>query len=70
MHIRCNYCRHSFNLSREYMVQAVAESNAKKQKYHAVECINCRKQIKVPLTQMKRYVPMPADESKKETTEE
>ena len=35
MHIRCNYCRHSFNLSREYMVQAVAESNAKKQKYHA-----------------------------------
>jgi hypothetical protein len=52
------------------MIQAVTESNAKKQKYHAVECINCRKQIKVPLSQMKRYVPLPVDETKSEPTEE
>ena len=57
MQVRCSYCRHSFNLSRDYMTLAVAESNEKKQKYHAVECINCRKLIKVPIKQMKRYVP-------------
>ena len=57
MHVRCSYCRHSFNLSRDYLVQAVSESSAKGQKYHSVECIKCRKQIKVPLKQMKRYLP-------------
>jgi hypothetical protein len=39
------------------MVQAIAEAEEKRQKYHAVECINCRKQIKVPIKQMKRFVP-------------
>lgn len=57
MHVRCSYCRHTFNLTRDYLVQAVAESAEKRQKYHVVECINCRKKIKVPLAQMKRYVP-------------
>lgn len=57
MNIRCNYCHQSFNLSRDYLVDAVAEATEKKQKYHTVECINCRKAIKVPLVQMKRYVP-------------
>ena len=57
MHVRCSYCRQSFNLSRDYMIQVVAEAEQKRQKYHAVECINCRKQIKVPLAQMKRFVP-------------
>ncbi len=57
MHVRCSYCRHTFNLSREFMAQAVAETEEKRMKYYAIECINCRKQIKVPLSQMKRYVP-------------
>ncbi len=57
MHIRCSYCRHTFNLSRDYLIQAVAESAAKRQKYHSVECMNCRKQIKVPINQMRRFVP-------------
>ena len=57
MHVRCSYCRHTFNLSRDYMAQAVAEAAEKRQKYHSLECINCRKQIKVPVAQMKRYVP-------------
>jgi hypothetical protein len=39
------------------MIEAVAEATEKRQKYYAVECINCRKLIKVPITQMKRYVP-------------
>lgn len=62
MHVRCSYCRHTFNLTREYIAEAVAEAAEKGQKYHSLECINCRKQIKVPIAQMKRYVPEPADE--------
>ncbi len=57
MNVRCQYCRQSFNLSREFIVQAVAEAAEKKQKYHGVECINCRKLIKVPVAQMKRFIP-------------
>lgn len=57
MNVRCSYCRHSFNLSRDYMAQALAEATEKHQKYHSLECINCRKQIKVSVAQMKRYVP-------------
>jgi hypothetical protein len=58
MHIRCSYCRHSFNLSRDYMAQAVAEADENRKKYASVECIKCRKQIKVPVSQMRRYVPV------------
>jgi hypothetical protein len=57
MHIRCSYCRHSFTLSRDYLAEAVQKATEKGQKYHAVECANCRKLIKVPLKQMLRYVP-------------
>ncbi len=68
MNVRCNYCRQSFNLSREYMAQAVAEAGEKRQKYHAVECFNCRKLVKVPLMQMKRALP-PEEETQEETAE-
>ena len=70
MHIRCSYCRHSFNLSRDYIAQAVAEANENKKKYASVECIKCRKQIKVPVSQMKRYVPqIDQDTEEKENKE-
>lgn len=39
------------------MIQALAEAQEHKLKYYKVECINCRKQIKVPVSQMKRFVP-------------
>ncbi|RMG92225.1 MAG: hypothetical protein D6706_17190 [Chloroflexi bacterium] len=57
MNVRCSYCRQSFNLGRDYLVQALAEAEEKKQKYHTVECINCRKMIKVSVAQIKRFVP-------------
>ena len=57
MNIRCNYCRQSFNLGKDYLVDAVAKATESRQKYHTLECINCRKMIKVPLKQMKRFVP-------------
>jgi hypothetical protein len=68
MNVRCNYCRQSFNLSRDFMEQAVAEAAEKKQKYYGVECINCRKLIKVPLAQLKRALPPP--EAAEEEAEE
>lgn len=48
------------------MVEAVSEAKEKRMKYVQVECLNCRKQIKVSAAQMKRYVP----ESKKLADEE
>ena len=62
MHVRCSYCRHTFNLSKDYIVQALAEADEKGQKYHSLECINCRKQIKVPVSQLKRYAPDATEE--------
>lgn len=63
MHIRCSYCNQSFNLTREFVTEALAEAEEKGQKYYGVECINCRKLIKVPLKQMRRYAAPPADAS-------
>ncbi len=60
MNVHCQYCRHSFTLSRDYVAEAVAEAAEKKQKYHAVECPKCRKINKVSLKQMKRFAPKPA----------
>jgi hypothetical protein len=51
------------------MVQALAESEEKRQKYHAVECFNCRKQVKVPVVQLKRAIP-PIEEAENETETE
>lgn len=59
MNVRCNFCRQSFNLSRDFIAQAVAEAEEKGQKYYGVECFNCRKLVKVPLVQLKRALPPP-----------
>ncbi len=57
MNIRCSYCRNSFNLGRDFIAHAVAEADEKRQKHVGVECIKCRKMIKVPVKQMRRFVP-------------
>jgi hypothetical protein len=69
MHVRCSYCRHSFNLSRDYLAQALVEAEKEKQKYHGVECMKCRKIIKVPLSQMRRYAPRPETIEEEEITD-
>ena len=66
MNVRCSYCRQSFNLSRDYLVDALAKATEKRQKYHTVECINCRKVIKVSVPQMKRFAPATPTEDAKE----
>lgn len=57
MNVRCQFCRASFNLGREIVAQAVAEADEKKQKHYGVECIKCRKVIKVSVKHMRRFVP-------------
>lgn len=67
MNIRCNFCGHSFSLSRDFMATAVPQAQEKKQKSVVVECANCRKQVKVPVRQMQRFVPRPAPDTPTET---
>jgi len=57
MNVRCQYCRNAFNLTRDFLQDAVAKATEQKQKYANVECISCRKTIKVPIKQMQRYLP-------------
>lgn len=68
MHVRCNYCNQSFNLSRDYVEEMLKRAEAKGYKYHQVECINCRKQIKVPVDQMRHSLPEPEGEDEGEAS--
>ncbi len=67
MNVRCNYCRQSFNLGRDYLVEALAKATKKGHKYHTVECINCRKAIKVSVPQMQRFAPETDAEDEEQT---
>lgn len=62
MDVRCPNCRATFTISGEYLTMALAKAEAKKHKYHAVECIRCRRQVKLPLKDMRRYAPSDAAE--------
>ena len=64
MNVRCNFCGSSFNIGRDHLIQVVAEAKEKKQKYHAFECVKCRKLVKVPVKQMQRFVPRKIEENK------
>lgn len=61
MNIRCPFCRTSFNLSRDVVGRAVLEATEKRQKHYGVECIKCRKIIKVSVSQLKRFAPRPIE---------
>lgn len=63
MNVRCNFCGHSFSLSREFLATAVPQAQEQKQKSVVVACANCRKQVKVPVRQMQRFVPRPAPDA-------
>ena len=69
MPVRCNYCHQTFNLSPDYIAQVLPKAQEKKHKYHVVDCINCRKQIKVPVAQMERFVAPAAGEEEAAVTE-
>jgi len=63
MNVRCNFCGSSFSINRDYLIQVVAETKEKNQKYHAFECVNCRKLVKVSLKEMRRFVPRQTEEN-------
>lgn len=66
MNVRCPFCRTSFNLSRDVVAQAVAEADEKKQKHYVVECMKCRKAIKVSVKQMRRFAPRTSETEEEE----
>ena len=70
MNVRCSYCRQSFNLTPEYIAQAVHDADEAKQKNAVLDCINCRKKIKVSVKLMRRYVPADVPEESPEESEE
>ena len=67
MNVHCTYCRHSFNLTPDYMAQAVSEAATKNHKSHAMECPSCRKNVKVSVKQMRRFVPRQQDSDQKDS---
>ena len=70
MNVHCQYCRHSFNIGRDFMVEAVAEAEEKRQTYCAVECPKCRKRNKVAIKQMRRFLPKPTESEPEESKSE
>jgi hypothetical protein len=64
MQVRCQRCGWSSNLSRDFMIAAVEEAKEKKLKYCQVECAKCRHGIKVPIRQLRRFVPRTPKEEK------
>ncbi len=69
MNVTCTFCRHSFNLNRDYMIQAVSKAAEKKHKSHAMECPSCRKTIKISIKQMRRFVPRQSQQANSEAAE-
>jgi hypothetical protein len=57
MQVKCTFCPATFNLSVDYLIYAVAESEKRNHKYYMVECPRCRKTVKVDVAQMRGHVP-------------
>lgn len=70
MNVRCTYCRQSFNLNQEYITQLLHTADEAKHKNVTLDCINCRKKIKISAEQMRRYLPADTPEADTPETEE
>ncbi len=57
MQVRCQRCGFMFTLSREALAAALAEIEETPTRHYNVECPKCRRQIKVPVKQMRRFQP-------------
>ncbi len=57
MQIRCYKCGTSFEFTRAAMEQAVADAEANHSKVTVVECVKCRQANKVPIAQIRRFLP-------------
>lgn len=57
MQVRCYRCGTSFEFGRPAMEAAVASAEESHAKVYVVECVRCRQAIKVPIAQIRRFLP-------------
>jgi hypothetical protein len=57
MQVRCQRCGFMFTLSRDALAAALEEIGKTPTKHYNIECPKCRRQIKVPVKQMRRFQP-------------
>ncbi len=62
MQVNCPLCPATFNLSVDFMVEAVAQSEKRNHKFYQVECPRCRKTVKVDVAKMKSALPVEEEE--------
>lgn len=57
MQVRCQRCGYMFTLGREAVTTALEEVKETQAKHYNVDCPKCRRQIKVPVKNMRRGQP-------------
>jgi DNA-directed RNA polymerase subunit RPC12/RpoP len=57
MQVRCQQCGFMFTLSREALAAALEEIEKSPAKHYTIECPQCRRQIKVPVREIRRFQP-------------
>jgi ribosomal protein S27E len=57
MQVRCQRCGYMFTLSREAVTAALEEVKGTRAKHYNVECPKCRRQIKMPVKNLRRGRP-------------
>lgn len=57
MQVNCPLCPANFNLSVDFMIDAVAQADKRNHKYYQVECPRCRKTVKVDVSKMRSAIP-------------
>ncbi|MBN1976421.1 MAG: hypothetical protein JW918_03370 [Anaerolineae bacterium] len=57
MQIRCQRCSFVFTLSHEALTTALEEIDKTPTRHYNIECPKCRRQIKVPVKQIRRFQP-------------
>jgi DNA-directed RNA polymerase subunit RPC12/RpoP len=57
MQVRCQRCSFMFTLSHETLLAALEEVEKTPAKHYNIECPKCRRQIKVPAKEIRRFQP-------------
>jgi len=57
MQVRCQRCGYMLTLSREAVAAALEEVKQTQAKHYNVDCPKCRRQIKVPVKDIRRSSP-------------
>lgn len=62
MQVRCQRCGYMYTMSRDALTTALEEIKQTRAKHYNVECPKCRRQIKVPVRSLKRFLPQQEEE--------